>query len=120
MNIYFIISLLHILLVVPLFFLIAFFRSDIPVWAFQSLLGLGLFVGVYHGYKTAVRYATNSPYVWVNLIHVLFVAPLLIYIGYNQKQTPRWAYELCILAGSAAFGYHTYELVKMVNVVEPK
>jgi hypothetical protein len=118
MNTHFILSLFHVLVVVPLLFLIAFFRSDIPEWAFQCLLGLGVFVGIYHGYKAAVRYAANSQYLWVNLIHVLFVAPLLIYIGYNQKNTSRWAYEVCIMVGSAALGYHTYSLVKMANVTE--
>lgn len=118
MDTHFVISLFHVLLVAPLFFLIAFFRSDIPDWGFQILLGLGVFVGIYHGYKAVVRYAANSQYLWVNLIHTLFVAPLLIYIGYNQKQTPRWAYEVCIMIGSAALGYHTYSLVKMANVTE--
>jgi hypothetical protein len=120
MDTHLIISLFHVLFVVPMFFLIAFFRSDIPDGIFQCLLGLGLFIGIYHGYKAVVRYAANSQYLWVNLIHILFVAPLLVYIGYNQKQTPRWAYEVCILVGSAALGYHTYSLVKMANVVETK
>ena len=55
--------------------------------------------------------------VWVNLIHMLYVAPLLIYIGYYEKDTPRYAYELLALVGFAALGYHTYQLVVSMNVV---
>jgi hypothetical protein len=35
----------------------------------------------------------------------------------NQKETARAAYEMCIMVGSAVLGYHTYSLVKQVNVV---
>ena len=119
MDIHLILALFHILFVAPMFFLIAFFRSDLPSWAYQSILGLGIFILIYHGYKAIVKYINHSPFLWVNLIHVLVVAPLLIYIGANQKNTARWAYEACIMVGFAALGYHTYSLVKMVNVVEP-
>jgi len=120
MDFYFILSLLHVLVVAPLFFLIAFFRSEIPDWGYQALLVLGIFLVIYHGYKAVGRFWANSQYTWVNLIHVLFVGPLLMYIGYNKKNTGKWAYESCILVGSAALGYHTYVLAKTVNAVEPK
>ena len=112
-----ILAIFHILFVAPLFFLIAFFRSDMPVWAFRTLFGLGLFILLYHGYKFFVRLAKHSPGVWINAIHVLLFAPLLIYIGLEQKETPRAAYELCIMAGFAALGYHLYNLVHMLHVI---
>lgn len=55
--------------------------------------------------------------IWVNLIHMLYVAPLLIYIGYREKFTPRYAYELLALIAFAALGYHTYNLILSMNVV---
>ena len=112
-----ILSLFHIFFVVPLFFLIAFFRKDMPVWAYNTILGLGLFVLAYQAYKLVSRLQAHSAYAWVNAIHVALIAPLLIYIGYQQKETPRFAYELCIMVGSAALGYHTYSLVQQINIV---
>jgi hypothetical protein len=46
----------------------------------------------------------------VNLIHALWVGPLLLYIGIHKKETVRAAYELLLLTGFAALGYHLYEL----------
>jgi hypothetical protein len=75
-------------------------------------LAIGVIVLVYHGFKLIVRLKNRSGYSWVNAIHVLLVAPLLIYIGYNKKETPRSAYELLLMAGFAAGGYHLFSLVK--------
>lgn len=46
------------------------------------------------------------------------VAPLLIYIGIKQKETPRPAYELLALVSFAALGYHMYSLVLQANVTD--
>ena len=113
-----IISLFHILFVAPLFFVIAFFRSDMPVWAFRTIFVLGLFILVYHGYKFFLKLSQNSSWAWVNAIHVLIVAPLFIYIGLEQKGTAKAAYEIAIMVGFAALGYHLYYLVQALNVVE--
>lgn len=119
MDSHMILSLFHIFLVAPLFFAIAFFRNTLPPWAFQALLVLGLLLLVYQGYKLAVRIYQGSVYAWVNAIHVLLVAPLLLYIGYYGTKTPTAAYELCAMAGFAVLGYHLYSLVKMVHIVVP-
>jgi len=112
-----ILAIFHILFVAPLFFLIAFFRSDMPVWAFRTLFVLGLFILVYHGYKFFVKLAKHSMSAWVNAIHILVAAPLLIYIGLEQKETPRAAYEIALMVGFAALGYHLYNLIYMLNTV---
>ena len=118
MDSHMILALFHILFVAPLFFVIAFFQYGLPEWAFTAILGLGLFIMVYHFYKYIVRIAQHSSYAWVNLIHILLVAPLLIYIGYKKRDTPRFAYELCIMVGFAALGYHTYSAIKMLHVLK--
>jgi hypothetical protein len=112
-----VLALFHILFVAPLFFVIAFFRSELPLWAFRALFVLGLFVLLYHGYRFFLRLAAHSSYAWVNAIHVLLVAPLLIYIGLEQKEAKRPAYEIAIMVGFATLGYHLYSLVHMLNVV---
>ena len=49
---------------------------------------------------------------------MVIVAPLLLYIGYRRQETPRFAYELCIMVGFAALGYHTYSAIKMLQVAD--
>ena len=72
---------------------------------------------MYHGYKAWVRFFAGSSSLWINMIHVFYVAPLMLYIGYRGKDTPRSAYELLALLGFAALGYHTYNLIVSVNVL---
>ena len=45
------------------------------------------------------------------MIHVLFVAPLLMWIGYYEKKTERPAYDMLLLVAFGAFGFHLYKLV---------
>jgi len=69
-----------------------------------------LWVVLYHGYKAFSRLVKGSNYAWVNLVHALWVGPLLIYIGANKKDTLRPAYELLLLTAFGALGYHIYAL----------
>lgn len=108
-------AIIHLLFVVPLFLYVGFTRADTPRWLYLALLAIGVVVLVYHGFKLIVRLKNRSGYSWVNAIHVLLVAPLLIYIGYNKKETPRSAYELLLMAGFAAAGYHLFSIVKQMN-----
>jgi len=110
-------SIFHILFVAPLFFIIAFFRSDMPVWAFRTLFVLGLFVLLFHAYKFFLRLVKHSTLSWVNAIHILVAAPLLISIGLEQKETARAAYEIAIMVGFATLGYHLYSLVQALHIV---
>jgi hypothetical protein len=108
-------SVIHLLIVVPLFLYIGFVRADTPRWLYLALLAIGIVILVYHGFKLMLRLKTRSSYWWVNAIHVLAVAPLLIFIGYNKKETPRSAYELMLMFGFAAGGYHLFSLAKQLN-----
>lgn len=109
------IAIVHLLFVVPLFLYVGFTRAETPRWLYLALLAIGVIVLVYHGFKLIVRLKNRSGYSWVNAIHVLLVAPLLIYIGYNKKETPRSSYELLLMAGFAAGGYHLFSLVKQLQ-----
>jgi hypothetical protein len=115
MNPHITLSLFHILLIAPFFFYVAFQRSALPQAVYYVLLGLGILLVLYHGFKAIARLRTNSPYAWVNMIHALLVAPLLIYIGAQQRDTPRAAYEMMAMLGFAVFGYHMYSLVISIN-----
>jgi hypothetical protein len=108
-------AIIHLLFVVPLFLYVGFLRSETPRWLYLALLTIGIVILVYHGFKLLVRLSNRSSYSWVNAIHVLLVAPLLIYIGYNKKDTPRSGYELLLMAGFAAAGYHLFSIIKQLQ-----
>jgi hypothetical protein len=105
------VHLFHLLIVGSLFLYVGIARESIPKWMYPVLLVLGAVIVVYHIYKIVLKMQKGKGY-WVNLIHILFVAPLLIYIGYYKKETSRKYYELLLMLGFAAIGYHGYYMVK--------
>lgn len=108
-------SAFHILLVAPFFLYVAFLRGQLAPWIYTVLLGLGAIILVYHAYKVMVKWQAKSPSVWVNIIHVLAVAPMMIFIGAKGYDTPRWAYEVLAMIGFAALGYHLYSMVSTIQ-----
>jgi hypothetical protein len=110
MDTHILINLFHIILVAPFLIWIGIARGSFPEWIFTFLMTLGIIVILYQGFKTYMRLLKGSSYVWVNLIHVLWIGPLLVYIGYKKKDTPRPAYEMLLLTAFGALGYHLYGL----------
>lgn len=108
-------ALIHILFVVPLFLYVGFSRADTPRWLYLALLSIGIIILIYHGFKLIIRLKNRSGLSWINALHVLTIAPLLIYIGYNKKETPRFAYELMLMLGFAAGGYHLFSIVRQLD-----
>lgn len=111
MDPYLLIGVLHVALIVPLLLWVGFNRAATPDWAYPVLFGFGLLVLIYHAYKGVGRFFAKSPVFWVNAIHVLFIAPLLLWVGYHAKKTERPAYDMLLLVAFGAFGYHLYKLV---------
>jgi hypothetical protein len=120
MSSHVVIALFHILIVVPLFGYVAFQRAATEEWLYKVLLALGCIILFYHSYKAVIRLLAGSTFAWVNIFHVLLVAPLLIYIGYNGKKTPRAGYELLMMATFAALGYHVYNIVNELQTFTDK
>ncbi len=108
-------AIVHLLVVVPLFLYIGFVRADTPRWLYLAIFTIGFVILIYHGFKLVVRLKNRSGYAWVNAIHIAIVAPLLLYIGYHKKETPRFAYELLLMLGFAAGGYHLFSLVRQLD-----
>ena len=108
-------AIIHLIFVVPLFLYVGFTRAETPRWLYLALLAIGVTILVYHGFKLIVRLKNRSGYSWVNALHVLTVAPLLLYVGYHKKETPRFAYELLLMLGFAAGGYHMFSVVKQLD-----
>ena len=113
MDTYLLIGILHVVLIVPFLLWIGFQRAATPEWVYHVLFGTGLLILAYHGFKAVGRFFAKSQFLWVNVIHVLFVAPLLLWIGYHAKKTERPAYDMLLIVAFGAFGYHLYKLVIM-------
>ena len=111
MDVYLLIGVLHVVLIVPFLLWIGFNRAATPDWVYSVLVGMGLIVLIYHAYKAVGRWFAKSQFLWVNAIHVLFIAPLLIWIGYYEKKTERPAYDMLLLVAFGALGFHLYKLV---------
>lgn len=109
-------ALIHLVFVVPLFLFIGISRAATPHWLYQAVFVIGCVILAYHSYRLVVRLQSRSSAAWVNALHVAVIAPLLIYIGYHQKETPRSAYELLLMLAFAAGGYHLFSMVKMLQV----
>lgn len=104
------VHLFHILFVGSLFLYVGTYRTLIPAQMYPILLGLGVIIIFYHIYK-AYNYIKLGKGYWVNLIHIFIVGPLLVYIGYNAEKTARLYFELLLMVGFAAIGYHGYYLI---------
>jgi hypothetical protein len=46
---------------------------------------------------------------------MLTIGPLLMYIGFHQINTPRFAYELLLLLAFGMTGYHLFQLVRLLD-----
>ena len=108
-NIHTYVHLFHILIVGSLFLYVGIQRTAISSIMYPNLLGLGLIIIFYHIYKVYNYMKLGKGY-WVNLIHIFIVGPLLVYIGYNREKTARLYFELLLMLGFAAIGYHGYYL----------
>ena len=101
------VHLFHVLIIGSLFLYVGIQRTNIPTFMFSLLLGLGIIIILYHIFKVYTYMKLGKGY-WVNLIHIFLVGPLLLYIGYNIEKTPRLFFELLLMLGFAAIGYHGY------------
>jgi len=104
------IHLFHIFIVGGLFLYVGIQKTAIPISWFPALFGLGIVIILYHTYM-AYTYIIQKKGYWVNLIHMLLVGPLLLYIGYNGEKTARLYFELLLMLGFAAIGYHGYYIL---------
>lgn len=103
------VHLFHILIVGGLFLYVGINREKIYKPTFSVLLFLGFIIIFYHLYKI-YGYLKAGKGIWVNLIHVFIVGPLLVLIGYYGVETSRKYFELLLMLGFAAIGYHLYYL----------
>jgi len=115
MDAHLLLSIFHIMFVVPLFLFIGFQRAATPEWLYNVVFGIGLLLLIVHSYKAIVRMYAKSSGLWISLFHVILIAPLLIWIGYQGKKTERAYYELLLIAGFGALGYHMKSIIFILN-----
>jgi len=108
---YLLVAVAHVAIIVPTLLYVGFNRAATPEWLYNVLFGAGLLVLAYHSYKGAARWAAGSQLVWIHILHVLLVAPVLLWVGYNGKKTERPAYEILLMLAFAAMGHHIYKLI---------
>ena len=101
--------LFHIILIGGLFIYVGIKKTSLKPNFYNFLFGLGIFLFIYHGYKTYQK-IINKKNPWINLFHMFIVSPLLVYIGSNKGKVNNMYYELLLMLGFAAIGYHGYYL----------
>ena len=52
---------------------------------------------------------------YIYLIHVVFVAPLLIYVGYMKNKSNITLLNVMLILGIVVFFYHLYKLYKSLS-----
>lgn len=110
MDKHFYISLFHVLVVAPFFLWVGLAREKVPSWVYWVLGLLAVQVFGFHAYKFYNKADFASG--WVNLIHILLIAPLLAVIAWNAEDTSRRFYEMLLIAAFGALGYHGLNIVR--------
>ena len=103
--------LFHLLAVGPAFIYVGLQRENVADQVFTAVGILGLVVLFYHSYKAYLKLKDGHS-AWVNWIHILLVAPLLLILGYLKKDASRRYFEMLLLLGFAAIGYHGLYLIR--------
>ncbi len=100
-----IIYLFHILIVSPLFLYVGFARNDVPDFVFLLLGVLAAVILIYHAYQAWSKLSEGKS-AWVNWIHILLIVPLLAVLARYKKEASRRYFEMLLLLGFSALGYH--------------
>ena len=104
-------NIFHVAVVAPLLIFVGLYRDKTPDWTFNLLGLLGAIILLYHSYR-AYEKLKDGQSAWVNWIHILLVAPLLLILGYLKKDANRRYFEMLLLLGFAALGYHGLYLIR--------
>jgi hypothetical protein len=113
MDTHFYVSVGHALAIAPALIYIGLAREKLSQSTFMTIGVVGIGIFFYHAYKFYSR--TDYESGWVNLIHVLLVAPLLMVIGFYGKQTSRRFFEMLLMFGFGALGYHGLNVAKTLS-----
>ena len=102
------ISLFHIFIVAPLLIYVGV-KQNLTHTFYQFLYYLGIGVILFHLFKSIKKLPRIA---YLNYLHVLLFGPLLVYIGYNEKNTPLFVYDIVEFLGVLALFYHGVKIIK--------
>jgi hypothetical protein len=103
-----IVHLLHIVLIGGFLLYVGIQETKTPVWAFYTLLATGIVIALYHSYL----YFKQREELATRLFHILLMAPLLVWVGFKQKEATHEAFRFLVMSAFAAIGYHTYAIFR--------
>jgi len=109
----------HLIIVGGFLLFVGMNRNDNPEYIYKVLFVLGIVIFFYHIYKAVLKFQEKKS-AWVNYIHIFIIAPILLYVGYNQKETKRLYYEILLLLGFSAIGYHGYYALQDIEFLSIK
>lgn len=108
----FYIHLIHLVVIGSFLLYVGIVKTNMPSFMYTVLFITSILIVIAHGYLAISLYNKPKSYLWVNLFHIFIVAPVLLMIGLNGVKTPRYYFQLILMLGFAAIGYHGYYLVK--------
>jgi hypothetical protein len=111
----FALSAFHAFLVGPGLIYTGLSPESIPDTIYTGFIVLGAFILAYHAYR-AFEKLRDGKSAWINWIHIFLVAPLLMIVGYLKKDANRRYFEMLLLLGFAATGYHGLYLIRDIMV----
>lgn len=105
------INLLHALLLGPALIYVGLMPDAVNEKIYTAMLVGGIVIMAYHAWR-AYNKLKEDQSAWVNWIHIFLVAPLFIIIGYLKKDASRRYFEMLLMMGIAATGYHGIYLIR--------
>ena len=81
-------------------------KDKLPKMMYPVIFLLGIIVLLYHIYKMIYN---KDP--WIHYIHLIYIGPLLLYIGWYQEKSSPKAFLIAIMIAGATFAYHLYRLL---------
>ena len=88
------INLLHVFVIVPLFYALYHYRKTLPSWVCSLLLIVAIGSFIYHSILLLNLDEKKKHMNWIYLLHMIIIFPLLFYIGYNCIKTERKYFEI--------------------------
>lgn len=102
------ISLFHIFIVAPLLIYVGV-KQNLSHTFYQFLYYLGIGIVLFHLFISIKKLPKIA---YINYLHVLLFGPLLIYIGYHERNTPLFVYDMIEFLGVLAIFYHGIKIIK--------
>ena len=102
------ISLFHIFIVGPLLIYVGIQQKLSHIF-YQVLYYLGIGIILLHLFKSIKKLPRIA---YINYLHVLLFGPLLVYVGYKERESPLFIYEIIEFLGVLAIFYHGVKIIK--------